>query len=199
LDWSVYEEWNRSRDGSRVALASPVRLVFVGKHPDRKGLDRLLRAYKIAVSEGAKCTLRVIGCNPDSVPAELRRIEGVEWYGFVDKRVDASRYLEAVGRCDIGCLLSRSEAGGMSLREFHALGLAVIGPRVGGSPDHVISDAARLLSPDASDREVADTITDLVGNPELLRSMKQISRERRAEVTWKESVRRLAKLMREKP
>lgn len=199
LDWTVFEQWSRDRSCSPIAVGSPVRLVFVGKHPERKGLDRLLRAYRIAVSEGAQCTLRIIGCSSDGVPPALRRIEGVEWYGFVDKRFDASSYLEAVGSCDIGCLLSRSEAGGMSLREFHALGLAVIGPQVGGSPDHVIPDAARLLSPDATDREVANTIIELVGDPESLRSMKQISRERRNEVTWKESVRRLARLMGEKP
>jgi glycosyltransferase involved in cell wall biosynthesis len=199
LDWSFYEQWNRKRGHAQTDVASPVRLVFVGKHPNRKGLDRLLRAYKIAVSDGARCTLRIIGCTPETMPAELRQIEGVQWYGFVNKALNASRYLEAVGSCDIGCLLSRSEAGGMSLREFHALGLAVIGPQVGGSPDHVIPDAARLLSPEASDREVAKAIVELVGDSELLRSMKQISRERRNEVTWKESVRQLAKLMREKP
>jgi glycosyltransferase involved in cell wall biosynthesis len=173
----------------------PLRLVFVGRNPARKGLDRLLRAFRIARSRGAKCALRVIGCAPGELPKELRTIPGVEWLGFVDKWRDAARFLQAVGECDVGCLLSRAEAGGIGLREYHALGLAVIGPDVGGSPDHVIREAAELVSPDASDEEIAELLVNLAQDRDRVQRMRDLSWEHRAEMHWSASMRHLAQEM----
>lgn len=197
LDPDVYAQWAATRILGEAAAASAgaLRLVFVGKHPERKGLDRLLRALTLARAQGADCTLRIIGCRPDDLPPALRNTQGVEWVGFIDKRRDAEGYLNAVAACDIGCLLSRAEAGGIGLREYHALGLAVIGPDVGGSPDHVIPEAARLVTPQASDEEIAALILELTRDREAVQRMREISWGRRQEVTWQASVARLAEVM----
>jgi glycosyltransferase involved in cell wall biosynthesis len=197
LDPVAYAGWASARvPGSAAAMAKrPLRLVFVGKHPERKGLDRLLRALALARAEGAHCTLRIIGCTPDDLAPELRDTQGVEWVGFIDKRRDAEGYLNAVAACDIGCLLSRAEAGGIGLREYHALGLAVIGPDVGGSADHVIPEAARLVGPQASDEEIAAVILELDRDRTAVQRMREVSWARRREVTWEASVAKLAEVM----
>ena len=106
-----------------------------------------MTSLRHARRDGGKATLRVIGCSPNALPADLRDVDGVEWAGFVDKSKDSARYLHLVAECNIGCLLSRAEAGGIALREYHALGLAVIGPNTGGATEHMIPDASIAIEP----------------------------------------------------
>lgn len=194
LDPAVYGAWVAARPVMSHSSTSALKLVFVGKEPQRKGLDRLLRAMALARSRGANCSLRVIGCPRDALQADLQAIGGVEWVGFIDKRHDGQRYLNAVAECDVGCLLSRAEAGGIGLREFHALGLAVIGPDVGGSPDHALQEAAVLIKPEASDEFIADVIIGLDHDRVRVARMKAVSWARRAEVLWAATVARMAVL-----
>ena len=192
LDPTIHAHWADGRQPVAVSRDRPLRLVFVGKDPQRKGLDRLLRALVLARADGANCTLRVIGCNRDDLPPELRSIAGVEWVGFIDKSQNAIAYMNAVAACDVGCLLSRAEAGGIGLREYHALGLAVIGPDVGGSPDHVLPMASRLIAPAASDEDIAAAFMALDRNRQSVSEMRAISWARRRDVMWEASIETLA-------
>lgn len=195
LDDALYREWAKTYRFKDPRHHATLRLVFVGKEPRRKGLDRLLRALRFARSRGANCTLRVIGCLPEAVDDDLRSVPGVEWFGFIDKRGDTGRYLQVLSECDVGCLLSRAEAGGISLREFHACGLAVIGPDVGGSPDHVIDESAILVDHAATDEQVADILMQLDSDRDRVAKMKQVSFERRHDMTWEPVIRRIAELL----
>ena len=198
LDPLAYEAWARNRAAPQPDPRAPLRLVFVGKAPLRKGLDRLIRALVMARRAGADCTLRVIGCAPESLPEPLRAVEGVEWRGFIHKQQHAREYLDAVAGCDVGCLLSRAEAGGMCLREFHALGLAVIAPDVGGSPDHCIRNASCMVAPDARDEEIAALLTRLCGDRAAVRAM-PVSWSGRTGVGWPSAVAALAGIMAARP
>lgn len=198
LDSDGCTRWANARDSharTGAVHGGPLRLVFVGKQPERKGLGRLLRALALARTQGANCTLRIIGCTRENLPAELRHTPGVEWVGFIDKRRDAEAYLNAVADCDIGCLLSRAEAGGIGLREYHALGLAVIGPDVGGSPDHVIPEAATLVPPNATDESIAELLLALDAHRDRVERMRAVSWERRNEMTWAATLARMGELV----
>lgn len=194
LDPAAQARWS----GQRPALSgpgAPLRLVFVGKDPLRKGLDRLLRALGLARAQGLAYRLTVIGCRPEALPAELRATADVDWRGFIDKRRDPDAYLQAVSDHDLGCLLSRAEAGGVCLREFHALGLAAMAPEVGGSPDHVLPEASCLVRPDAGDDRIAALLLRLWQSPDEIRRMREASWRRRAEVGWAHSVQRMAAIL----
>jgi len=201
IDPDVYEEWERGHrapeDGgwNDDAETGPLRLVFVGRRALRKGLDRLLRAMQIVRAEGRDCTLRIIGCPSGDVPRELRMIPGVEWYGLIDKGRDPVGYLDAVAECQVGCLLSRAEAGGIGLREYHALGLAVIGPKVGGSPEHVFPEAAILVRPDDEDHAVAEAIRALDDDRHRLAAMRAASWRRRRDATWAAAMEQMGRIM----
>lgn len=191
LDADTYRAWSADRVPSPVAASGPLRLVFVGWDGMRKGLDRLIRAILRARQSGAELSLSVVGCPASSLPPELREVEGVHWLGFIDKQREQRRFLETVASHDVGCLLSRAEAGGMSLREFHALGLAVIGPKVGGSPDHVLAEAAHLITPDADDEAIAALLLRLSRDRAEVQRLREASWARRAEVLWSASVAQL--------
>ena len=195
LEHSAYSAWEAEQGSERQRSNNPLRLTFVGKDARRKGLDRLLGALRLAKERGSRCTLRVIGCEESSVEESLRHVPGVEWFGFVDKRTEPRRFLDAVSSCDVGCLLSRAEAGGISLREFHALGLAVLGPDVGGAPDHVLTEASVLVRPDATDDEIASVILMLEHDPERVLRMRTASWNRRRGVSWASTVGQLKDLM----
>lgn len=183
-EWEPEDKVRRERNRDIDIL----RLVFVGKEWKRKGLDRLLRAMTLANGRGAKIELLVIGTNPDDLPSDLRRLPGVEWAGFVDKRREPRKFIDMVAACDVGCLLSLAEAGGMSLREFSRLGLPTIAPLTGGSPEQVVEGATHLVAPDVSDAEIADILVQLAKNPALLARQKDIAWRERKAADWDHSI-----------
>ena len=140
--------------------------------------------------------LRVIGCERESLPENLRDTAGVEWAGFVHKSRDPARFIRMVAECDVGCLLSRAEAGGIALREYHALGLAVIGPDTGGAPDHMFDDAAIMIDPDASSEAIADQLLALEREPGNLAALRRSAYTRRDEALWGASVANLKSVLR---
>ena len=173
----------------------PLRLVFVGMDGRRKGLDRLLAAMPLAREQGAAVSLRVIGCGPEAVPPELRAVEGAEWLGRIDKRGAAARFLDLVGGCEIGCLLSRAEMGGMVLREYAALGLGAIAPDVGGAPEHCAPGAAALVSPEASAQEIAALLARLATRGDDYRAMRAAALAGRDAARWDASLARIAAII----
>lgn len=168
-----------------------LQLVFVGKDWYRKGLDRLLEAVALLRSRGSDVRLRVIGCERRSLPGQLPQVDGVEWCGFVSKHEDDQRFISTVGDAHLGCLLSRKEAGGIALREYHSLGLPVLGPDTGGAPDHMVADASIAVPPSSSPGEIADVIGSLKDEPDRLRTLAAAAGRARASVSWAAAVERL--------
>ncbi len=187
LAYAAWEEAEQSRREARAASASgatPLRLVFVGLDGRRKGLDRLLRGLAIARRDGCRATLRVIGCPSNRMPRELRALPGVEWCGRVNKGANPGRFLRLVGDCQVGCLLSRVEAGGCGLSEYQILGLAVLGTNAGGAAEQVLPGNGSIIDVKASDEEIGHTLVQLEKQPELVESMRQLAWHRRRSATW---------------
>jgi glycosyltransferase involved in cell wall biosynthesis len=173
----------------------PLRLVFVGKDWRRKGLDRLLRALPIAAARGASISLVVIGAAPVSLPAPLDRTPGVKWLGVVDKAADPARFIALIADADVGCLLSRAEAGGISLREFVRLGLPTITPDVGGAPEYVVPAATTLFAPDAPDTLIADRLVALAADRNRLERQREAAWTSRRAAGWDRSVAQLGAIL----
>jgi len=182
--WERSEQARRRRQAEPGSHGGPLRLVFVGIDGRRKGLDRLLRGLAIARRGGSQLTLRVIGCPPEQMPPELRGLPGVEWCGRIDKRRHPARFLQLVGESDVGCLLSRVEAGGCGLSEYQVLGLAVLGTNAGGAAEQILPGNGLLIDVEATDGEIADTLLGLERHPEIVRSMRDVAWRQRRSATW---------------
>jgi glycosyltransferase involved in cell wall biosynthesis len=100
-----------------------------------------------------------------------------------------------VAACDVGCLLSLAEAGGMSLREFCRLGIPTIAPLTGGSPEQVVEGATHLVAPDAPDAEIADILLRLATKPGLLARQKEIAWRERKAADWDRSVAQIGNII----
>jgi glycosyltransferase involved in cell wall biosynthesis len=191
-----YETWAGHHRINQGNSLKPLRLVFVGSHPLRKGLDRLLRSVELAREGGTEIDVAIVGLQASDVPKPLRKIRGVAWHGRIHKQQDAVRFMSIVSAADIGCLLSRAEAGGLVLREYQALGLAVLGPDVGGSPDLVLPGAGVLIPPSATDSAIATTLIDLGNDRERVDQMRWASWSHRSDVLWPDAVRRIEQVLR---
>lgn len=122
-------------------------------------------------------------------------MRGVEWTGFVDKRTETSHFLNLIADCDFGCQLSRAEAGGMAQREFHALGLGILGTDVGGASEHRFADASVTLPAQATDDEIAEVLVSLASDRSLVAQMKSNAWNRRREALWPAAVQQLGALL----
>ena len=190
LDPHAYRIWETARRPTEPSAAG-LRLVIVSTDWKRKGLDRLLRAFAIARSEGLKASLKVVGTERDELPAGLAEQPGIEWVGRIYKDKAAQQFLDIVADADVGCILAHYEAGGSVLREYHALGLAAFATTAGGMPDFMFSDAAVTVHPDASDRTIADELLALAADRRRLERMQAAAWQRRREATWDASVERI--------
>lgn len=193
LDPHAYGGWqSAAAEPSAPADDRPLRLGFIGREWHRKGLDRLLRAAATARKAGVDCQVRVIGCPRSEVPAELAEAAGTEWVGFVSKRREPQRFLELVAGCDAGFLLSRAEAAGLSLREFHALGIPTVGVDVGGIRDMLIPGASVCLPGDASDDMIAEAVVRMPRDPEWFAALRTAAWRRRREALWPSTIEALS-------
>jgi glycosyltransferase involved in cell wall biosynthesis len=122
------------------------------------------------------------------MPPRLRDLAGVTWYGFISKKHNLRHFLQTVSACDVGCLLSRAEAGGSGLHEYHALGLAVLGTSAGGAVEQVDPEASVIVDVDATADEIASLLMGLEGKPERVSAMKLASWERRHDHLWSSRV-----------
>ena len=198
LEPAAYARWEQQREqsgGMSAAAPDCLRLVMVSTDWRRKGLDRLLRAIALGRREGLRVSLRVIGNARQDLPAELTEQEGIEWLGRISKRTDAARFLEAVADADLGCILSRYEAGGSVLREYHALGLGAFATTAGGMPDFMFPEASAAVPAEATDEELAACLVALGRDRSRVEALRAAAWRRRHDALWGASVSRLAEVM----
>jgi glycosyltransferase involved in cell wall biosynthesis len=190
LSPTAYARWEGER-APTVGSDGKLRLLMITTDWQRKGLDRLLRAIALGRRQGLEVTLKVIGARREDLPAELTELDGITWLGRINKNTDADRFLREVADADVGCILSRYEAGGSVLREYHALGLAAFATNVGGMPDFFFDDATVAVAPEASDEELAAALVALGRDHARVARLKVAADRRRQEALWPSTVARL--------
>ena len=162
----------------------PLRIVFVGRDAERKGALRLLGATAIGRQRGLRMVVRLIGLSESDVPEAYRGIAGVEWMGVISRRTQSEKFCQALAECDVGCLLSRAEFAGISIRESLAFGLPVVGPETGGSPDLMSADTCWSVLPTQSDEEVAQLMLRIEQNRAEFASKRSAAWQTRRDMLW---------------
>jgi glycogen(starch) synthase len=147
-----------------------VRILFVGRHERRKGIDVLLDAVGALVAEGAPVRLTLAGADARSEPGGDRiRFEGT---------VSDERLHELYEQADIVCQPSRYESHGIVLIEAMMFGKPVVATTGGGIPE-VLEDGRNALLADPGDaRSLRHALRTLIDDAAIRARFGARSRER---------------------
>src|SRR3954470_2720533 len=166
------------------------RIVFVGRHEPRKGLQVLLRAWpEIRRQTGAR--LRVIGADPLQVRLLLTRHripdEGIDALGFVSEQERTEELLKA--KAFVAPSLG-GESFGMVLTEAFACATPVVASDIRGYRDVMTPETGLLVRPD-DPRALAQAISSLLADEPRRLELGVGARRRARAYSWDDIGRRL--------
>jgi glycosyltransferase involved in cell wall biosynthesis len=134
-------------------------IVCVAHLREHKGQDVLLRAFRELSEEFPTLTLRFVGHGPcasalESLTRDLNLGDRVRFLGELPR----DETLAEIASARIFCLPSRREPFGLVLLEAMALGVPVVGSRVGGIPEIIRSGIDGLLVEPDSPSQLAASL-----------------------------------------
>ena len=160
-----------------------LRLIFVGRPEERKGLPVLLAAFA-ALIEHVDARLTVIGSERADVlryltdPAAAERIEALG-------RVSSDRLWQSLHEADLLCAPSLAgESFGMVLTEAFAAGTPVVASNIAGYNDVVTDGVDGVLVPPADPQRLGEQLHELSHQPRRLARMGEAARESAERFAW---------------
>jgi phosphatidyl-myo-inositol alpha-mannosyltransferase len=163
--------------------AGELRVLFVGRSEERKGLPILLSAFG-ALTEHVPCRLTVIGAERDEVLRYLADPEMMRWID-VRGRVSGESLWDALHEADLLCAPSLSgESFGMVLTEAFAAGTPVIASAIAGYSDVVSHGVDGVLVPPADPQRLAEELQRAHYEPERLAAMGEAARCSARRYAW---------------
>lgn len=160
-----------------------LRVLFVGRPEERKGLPVLLTAFSGLV-EQVPARLTVIGADADDL---ARWLPDPELMASIDARgrVSGPDLWSALHEADVLCAPSLSgESFGMVLTEAFAAGTPVIASRIAGYSDVVTDGLDGVLVPPADAQRLAEELQRAHLEPERLSRMGEAARHSAERYAW---------------
>ena len=154
-----------------------LRIVFVGREEERKGLPVLLSAFA-GLRQHVPVRLEVIGADPEGVEPLLAQVEGgmngIETLG----RVDDEELWRRLHGADVLCAPSLGgESFGMVLTEAFAAGTPVVASEIAGYRQVVTHGRDGLLVPPGDPLALAEALRSLSVDPARRREMGVAARD----------------------
>ena len=165
------------------APSEQLRLLFVGRAEERKGLPVLLSAFQ-ALVEHVPSRLTVVGADPEEIS---RRVADPELMSHIDVlgKVSDRVLWRTLGEADLLCAPSLAgESFGMVLIEAMAAGTPVIASAIAGYSDVVTNGTDGILVPPADPQALAEELQLLAHEPERLVAMGEAGRRSAERYAW---------------
>ena len=160
-----------------------LRLLFVGRSEERKGLPVLLRAFE-ALAEHVPARLVVIGTAAEEVSRSLAdpdSMRSIDALGVVDSQ----RLWRELADADALCAPSLSgESFGMVLTEAFAAGTPVVASDIAGYSDVVSDGVDGVLIPPGDPQRLAEELQRLHHEPERRLAMGEAARVGAERFAW---------------
>ena len=158
-----------------------LRLLFVGRAEERKGLPVLLRAFEALQGVGVRARLTVAGATPEEVEPYLLDVRGVDVLG----RVSEDEKWRLLHEADLLCAPSiGGESFGMVLTEAFAAGTPVVASDIAGYRDVARDGIDGVLVPPGDPAALGEALHDLAVDPERRAAMGVAARERAQRFAW---------------
>jgi len=160
-----------------------LRVLFVGRPEERKGLPILLSAFG-ALVEHVPSRLTVIGAEREDVLRYLADPETLRWID-VRGRVSGEELHHAMHEADLLCAPSLSgESFGMVLTEAFAAGTPAIASAIAGYSDVVTDGVDGVLIPPGNAQRLAEELQRAHHEPQRLAAMGEAARQSAARYGW---------------
>ncbi|MDM8524793.1 glycosyltransferase family 4 protein [Desulfococcaceae bacterium HSG8] len=175
VDLSLWEK-NKSDNHS-----NSLEFTFIGRLVDWKGVDYLLKAFKI-VAEKTSIKLNIIGDGREKNSLENKAVnykirDKVRFWGFVDQK----KIPEILKKSRALILPSLYECGGAVILEAMALELPVIATKWGGPVDYLDEECGILVEPDSKEgfiNGLAEAMRKLANDEALAKKMGKSGRKK---------------------
>jgi phosphatidylinositol alpha-mannosyltransferase len=160
-----------------------LRLLFVGRAEERKGLPVLLSAFQ-ALVEHVPSRLTVIGADPEDLSSLISDPDLLSHIDVLGKVSDSVLWRH-LGEADLLCAPSLAgESFGMVLTEAFAAGTPVIASKIAGYRDVVTDGVDGVLVPPADPQALAEELQLLAHEPERLVAMGEAGRRSAERYAW---------------
>lgn len=187
--------WMRAKD--QKTKRNKQVITVVGALRYAKGQDVLIRALPQINQKFPRARLLLIGEGKKReeymrLVQDLGVAERVLFAGELDREGVRDR----LGETDVFVLPSRHEGFGIALVEAMAVGIPVVGTRVGGIPE-VIGEKAGYLVPPDDEETLANTLISILSfSPEKLDRLGQAAQQRARRFEWDQTVNAYERLLR---
>jgi glycosyltransferase involved in cell wall biosynthesis len=190
IDTAPYVAQNAAQRRAPAAATVPLRLVYIGRLAQGKGLAETLQGLKLSQSQGVEARLIVAGSGPDEerVRSLAQGLALGDAVAFIGPVFGADK-VKLLAAADVLVLASHAEGLPYALLEGMAAGTAVIATRVGAIPDVMVEGVHGLFVPPHNPLAIARAIVRLATDRSLLARMSEACRRR---VAGSYSVERLA-------
>ena len=160
-----------------------LRLLFVGRSDERKGLPILLRAFE-ALAEHVPARLVVVGTRSEEVLRSLANPDSMRSIDAIGV-VDSARLWRELEAADVLCAPSLSgESFGMVLTEAFAAGTPVVASDIAGYSDVVRNGVDGVLIPPGDPQRLAEELQRLHLEPARRAEMGEAARAGAERFAW---------------
>lgn len=177
-------------------------ILFVGRLVKRKGVDDLLRAFRIVLRQFPNVSLEIVGDGPESyslqgLTADLDISRHVKFFGSLSGRTLYQRYKN----CDVFVMPSRAsrvdvEGFGTVFLEAGIFSKPCIGTFSGGIPEAIKNGITGLLVPEGDIENLSKSLERLISDPDLAQRLGNNAKKVvSTEFTWEHSTRRLLSIL----
>lgn len=160
----------------KPASAQSCDVLLVGHPWYRKGVDILIRAFRLVAPRYPNWTLKLMGYYPNRAPLDVLA-KGSKQIEFVSPASNEVA-LQVIAGCSVYVLASRSEAMGRVLLEAMAAGKPIVSSAVNGTPHYIINGENGILVEAGNVAAMAEALECVLSNPELARSLGEKAKAR---------------------
>lgn len=178
-----------SRLPPRGPRATNRQVVCVARLAWEKGLEYLLRAWPQVLSIFPEARLILVGDGPKRddlvrLAETLGVRHAVEFLGALPHEAA----LAAIGRAEVFACPSLAEGLGIVFLEAQAVGVPVVGTRVGGIPEIIVHQQTGLLVPPRDAAALAEAIICLLSDRQLADRLAATAEQQLSRFDWTEIV-----------